>query len=507
MGITRRTLVRDGVATAALAVLPTIASARESLSVRIDVARETGPLAHIWEEAACSDRAAITLRESFRRDLDRWRGEAGIKRVRFHGVFNDELGVFAPSTMNRNKIETPNWQNVDRVYDGLVARGVAPIVELSFMPQKLASGASAFGFYKGLTSAPTSFEAWGQFVRQFTAHLVERYGLTTVRSWPFEVWNEPNLPFFWSGTQAQYFELYKTSALAVKSVDEQMQVGGPATSAASWIPEFLDYCATSNAPCDFITTHVYASDDQKKLFGPDTKMPQADVIPTALARVRQQIDASPLRGKPLWLTEWSSDSPAVIAHVVAGCLPNAQAMAHWTLSAAYEELGVADFLLKEGDAGYGAMVEQIAKPAFNTYKLLHALGARRLQAEGPVLASRGDGRSVSALVWNLAAVQAPSGIPGIARERTVTGEAKTMTVTFDNARPGQRVRIRFVDQVRGSPMPAWRRMGSPRYPTLEQIGALRKAAEIPAATAARLDSQRTLSFELPPEGIALIEFA
>lgn len=506
MPLDRRTFLANGALAAAASAMPAIADpGTQVVSAKIDTRHVTGALPHIWEECAGSDRAAITLRESWRQDLDRWRSEAGLKRVRFHGIFNDELGVDAPSILNRGLKEAPNFRNIDEVYDGLIARGVSPYVELSFMPKRLASGTAAFGFYGGNITPPASNDAWADFIKAFVIHLIGRYGLATVKSWPFEVWNEPNLPFFWTGKQQQYFDLYKATAVAIKSIDPGLQVGGPATSSAQWLPEFAAYCAQNNAPVDFFATHVYASDNQKNLFGADSHLPQSEVIPAAMRQARGQIEASAFKGRPLWLSEWSCDSPAMMGHVIAGCLPYCQAMSHWVMSGSYEELGVPDYLLKEGDSGYSAMVRGIAKPSFNTYKLLHALGTERLGTEGPALAARRDGKSVAALVWNLAEVTQPSGIPGRATTRTIKGEAKRLQVEFTGARPGQAVRVRYVDQDRGSPMPAWRAMGSPQYPTAAQIRLLRQHAEIPPAVAMRLDAARRITLDLPPEGVALVE--
>jgi xylan 1,4-beta-xylosidase len=182
-------------------------------------------------------------------------------------------------------------------------------------------------------------------------------------------------------------------------------------------------------------------------------------------------------------------------------------MSHWTLSGTYEELGVPDFLIKEGDMGWTTMVQGIAKPSFNTYKLLHALGTIRLECQGPALASRRTNGSVAALVWNLADVKQAAGLPGASNIRNVVGEAKRYDIAFPGARPGQPVHVRFVDQVRGSPLPAWRAMGSPQYPTLEQIKQLRQRADIPPVAVMKLDAGRRLKLDLPPEGVALIELA
>lgn len=502
----RRDFLISGAAAAAATSMPGVAlgQAIETVPVRIDVGNSTGRLNHVWEECAGSDRAAITLRERWRQDLDRWVKEVGLKRVRFHGIFADELGVYAPSIMNMGKV-TPNFQNVFEVYDGLVERGVSPCVELSFMPKALASGSSTFGFYNANITPPKSLTDWSAFITTFIRSLADRYGIEAIRKWPFEVWNEPNLRFFWSGNQQQYFDLYKATATAIKGVDEKIQVGGPATSAVQWIGDFASYCAQNNAPVDFFATHIYAGDKQDKIFGANDKYTQNDVIPAAIDQVRRTIEASSFAGRPLWLTEWSSDSPAMIAHVVANCLPNLQVMSHWVLSGTYEELGVADYLLKEGDNGWSTLFRGIARPNFNTYKLLHNLGNQRLAAEGPALASRGEDGRIASMVWNLADVVQPSGIPGAGSQRKVSGNSKRLAVKFDGVAAGSKAYVRFVDQERGSPLPAWRRMGSPRYPTAAQVAQLRLAAEVAAPVEMRLDASGSLNLDLPPEGVALIE--
>src|SRR5438105_963230 len=161
MTMDRRTFVKAAAGAAGLGIAPPVlpvfaagAPAREPERVSVTIrSREViGPLPHIWEECVGSDRAAITLRESWRQDIDLARAELGVKRVRFHGILNDELGVLT-KTIQRGS-GTANFRNVAEVYDGLVARGLSPLVELSFMPSELASGPRVFGFYKGNVTPP-----------------------------------------------------------------------------------------------------------------------------------------------------------------------------------------------------------------------------------------------------------------------------------------------------------------------------------------------------------------
>ncbi len=503
----RRTFLATSAATAALGAVHVRAATLPTLPVRIDTRAVTASLPHVWEESVGSDRAAITMREEWRQDMRIGHTEAGFKRARFHGIFNDELGVFGKSILEMRRNGGPNWLNVYRVYDGLLDIGISPYVELSFMPGRLASGKTQFGFYGGNITPPTSDADFAQFLKSFTAAMVDRYGIETVRNWPFEVWNEPNLSFFWTADKQRYFDMYKAAAVAIKSVDPRIQVGGPATSKTAWIGDFAQWCAANNAPVDFFATHAYAGDEQDDIFGKGAPRRSVnDVIPDALANARKTIDAGPFAGKPLWLSEWSSDSPAMIAHVISNSMGHCAGMSQWTLSGMYEELGVDNYMLKEGSMGWSMMIDGIAKPSFNAYRLLHRLGTERLAAQGPVLASRHKDGRIAALVWNLAEVDQPGGIPGMTAERNVRGEPKRIVVTLDGVKAGRTAEIRYVDWERGSPMPTWRAMGSPQYPSREQVAQLRKASQ-PAVERRRVETDGTLPLDLPPEGLALIEFA
>nr|WP_081983969.1 hypothetical protein [Massilia sp. JS1662] len=507
--IDRRQLLLAGTAITASTLLGNRAAfaddgTAEKLSVEVDLTKPVGALDHIWSKCGGSDRANITMRDDWRQDLVRFQKEAGLERVRFHGIFNDENGVYTP-ILGQQKV--PNWQNVDRIYDGLLERGVQPFVELGFMPQYLASGKATFGYYKANITPPTDYADWGNFLKAFVQHLIDRYGSAEVRQWYFEVWNEPNLGFFWSGTQADYFELYKASVTALKSVDPKLMVGGPSTSRIAWIPEFLAYCDSNRLPIDFVSTHLYAGDDQKAIFGAANSYTQNDVIPAGVKKVKEWIDASAYRGIPFWLTEWSSDSPAMIAHVIKGCLGVCDGMSQWTMSGTYEELGPSAYVIKEGDNGWGMTAPAgIPKPQFNTYKLLHRLGNQRLWAsDGPVLASKKKDGSFAIGVWNLADVSQPKGIPGTSVIRKVVGSRKTVSVSIKGARKGQKATVTYVDQERGSPHPAWRRLGSPQYPSPAELATIRKSAELQPPATVTIGAGGVLSLDLPPECFALIE--
>ena len=172
--------------------------------------------------------------------------ELGVAAVRAHGILDDDLGTYR-EVDGRPVLD---FAGIDRVYDRLLAIGLRPVVELAYMPRDLARDPDHTVFYyKGVSSLPKDWDRWADLVRDLVQHLVDRYGLEEVRDhWAFEVWNEPNLEYFWSGDAQDYLRLYETAARAVRSVDPGLRVGGPATAAVGWVEDLLVHTEKTGAP-------------------------------------------------------------------------------------------------------------------------------------------------------------------------------------------------------------------------------------------------------------------
>src|SRR5580700_609359 len=195
------------------------------------------PFPHFWEQMFGSGRAVLSLRDNYRKDLREVRKATDFRYVRFHAIFHDEVGV---SNQDEHGQPVYNFSYVDQIYDGLLADGARPFVELSFMPNALAASNMPHAFwYKPNISPPKDWDKWDALVTQFAKHLIERYGIEEVGHWYFEVWNEPNLDF-WGGDpkQSTYWELYDHTAKALKAVDARLRVGGPASAQAAWADAF-----------------------------------------------------------------------------------------------------------------------------------------------------------------------------------------------------------------------------------------------------------------------------
>lgn len=469
-------------------------------TIVIDASGASHTFPHFWERVFGSGRAILTLRDSYRADLRSVKRVTGIRYVRFHNIFHDETGFF---DLDANGIPLYNFSYIDQIYDGLLDAGVKPFVELSFMPYKLALNQTPHPFwYRPLPSPPNDYKRWDEMMMAFIRHLVDRYGLGEVQSWYFEVWNEPNLDF-WNGKPAQgtYFELYDHTASSIKAVSPKLRVGGPATAQAAWIDQFLDHCAKNKIPVDFVSTHVYGNDSAMDVFGTNQTIGRADMVARAVHKVYDQVKHSPLPNVEIHWTEYNAsyknetdvtDSPFMgpwLAHNIAQCDGLVNTMSYWTFSDVFEEQGV---VKQPFYGGYGLIAAGgIPKAAFNAFALLDKLGFDRIEnnSNSVLVTKRADGTLVIAL-WNYA-------------EAEQIGDNRDFLLDFRNVPDTAKARITIVDRDHGSPVRIWEEMGSPRFPSREELVRLRSAGSLPDPVP--LAFQAHLPVKLGPKSLALIE--
>jgi xylan 1,4-beta-xylosidase len=378
-------------------------------TIVVNLKDSTGPVDRFFDLSVGSDYPGTLIRDDSQAQLKVAVEELGFRYIRFHGIFHDVLG-----TVRIEDGKTAyNWTKLDQLYDDLLARHVRPFVELGFTPKALATSQNSIFYWNGNTSHPKP-QAWHDLVDAFIRHIEARYGKDEVRTWFFEVWNEPNLSGFWEGAdQKAYFELYDLTANTIKSIDPALRVGGPSTAGAAWVPEFLTHVKQSGAVVDFVTTHTYGVDggflDENGVN--DTKLSSSpDAIIGDVRRVREQISASPYPGIPLYFTEWSTSytprdsvhdsyisAPYILTKLKAsqGLL---QGMSYWTYTDLFEEPGppTAPF-----QGGFGLLNPQgIRKPAYFAYKYLHALQGDSLKTSDPQTMLATQNGNITAVIWD-----------------------------------------------------------------------------------------------------------
>jgi xylan 1,4-beta-xylosidase len=468
----------------------------------VDAHAPAHPFPHFWEQTFGSGRAVLALRESYRSDLREVKKITDFHYVRFHNILHDEDGVYDEDEQG-NPIY--NFAYVDQIYDGLLNNGVRPFVEISFMPKKLAlrpQDVHPF-WYKQIVSPPKDYKKWDDLMRALAQHLVDRYGIDEVAQWYFEVWNEPTIDF-WSGDpkQATYFELYDHTARALKSVSPRLRVGGPATSSAHWVDDFIRHVAAENVPVDFISSHSYGDDTVEDLFGTHEDIPMDQRVCRSIQKVHDQIAASARPSLPLMWTEWNVPSfgelnardttyvGAALADDIRQCDGLVTMMSFWTFSDVFEEGGPKHEPF-EGSFGIMAL-GGIKKPSYSAFALLHQLGEERIQQDSSnALATRRRDGTLVIAAWNLV-------------DPDKQGSPRSVEFEVRGVPPGCSVRVSRADSEHGNTLAAYRKMGSPRYPTQAQLRELNRVAEAPSAENLRL-SRGKIKFELPVNGLLLLE--
>jgi xylan 1,4-beta-xylosidase len=486
--------------TALLTILGIAAQATAQENIAIDTHAQSTPFLHFWEEMFGSGRAILALRESYRDDLRSVKKITDFKYVRFHAILHDEVGVY-----NEDERGSPvyNFAYVDQIYDGLLKNGVRPVVEISFMPKKLAFNPDALHpfWYKPNVSPPKSMERWDGLMTAFAQHLVDRYGINEVSKWYFEVWNEPNIDF-WNGIprDKSYFDLYAHTARSLKAVNPQLRVGGPATAAAHWVPEFLKYAADNHVPVDFVSTHGYADDSPEDMLDTSENIPMDDRVCRAVAKVRGQIKASAMPNLPLFWTEWnvqgmnaSRDTTFVgpaLANTVRECDGNVNMMSFWTFSDVFEEGGA----IPQPFAGqFGLRAKGgINKPSFYAFGLLHQLGDRRLaNASKNVIVTKTSDSGLAIAAWNLV-------------DPDQHGSTRNKIFDFTGVPATSLVTIQRVDSDHGNVLKQYAAMGKPLDPTIEQVEQLNRETALPPPEESRLQRGR-LELSLSPNSLVLIK--
>ena len=379
--------------------------------ININFDQVKGPLNTMFKECVGAGRANEGLRADWQQQLAYVKKECGFKYIRMHGLLTDDMGVYREDRKGNPQY---NFQYIDKLYDYILSIGMKPFVELSFMPEALASGKKTIFWWRGNVTPPKDYKKWGELIRNLTLHFTERYGADEVKTWYFEIWNEPNLRGFWTGTQEDYFKLYLYSVNAIKSINKEYRVGGPATAGAAWEVDMINFCQKNNLPLDFISTHSYGvRQGYLDEFGHSGTILDKNPMSVSgdVINSRKEIAGSSMPNLELHYTEWSSsytpsdpihDSYHEAAYILeklkqVGDAPNS--MSYWVFTDIFEEAGPR-FTPFHG--GFGLLNYQaINKPAFYSYKFLNKLGNTELvNTDSSSWACKDKNGNIQVLFWN-----------------------------------------------------------------------------------------------------------
>ncbi|MGN1084486.1 MAG: xylan 1,4-beta-xylosidase [Lachnospiraceae bacterium] len=437
-------------------------------------------------------RMGLALQKEYFEQLRYVQENIGFSYIRGHGLFCDDMAIYQ-SYEDKDGIRHTeyNFTYLDRVMDSYLSLNIRPFLELGFMPKKLASGEQTVFYWKGNVTPPKDYSAWVALVQATLKHLMERYGRKEVLTWPIEVWNEPNLRTFWKDADMpEYFKLYKITSEAVKAVDSELQVGGPAICGVEdelWLRSFLEFVRESHAPLDFITRHHYTSnvpqwDGHYGYIG----LHEPEYAFGELERSRKIVDSFPeFRGMDIHITEFNTSyipecpihdtnlNAAYVAHMLSRLGDCHASYSYWTFGDVFEEGGVA---FTPFSGGFGLVANGIIpKPTFWTFAFYKKLQGECIHRSDEAVVVRTENGAYRGVIWNA--------------DGRNTGEELNLLLEL----PADKdipycLAVKTVDEECCNPLKVWHDLGEPANPSKEALELLREAAK-PLVTTERISAE------------------
>lgn len=461
---------------------------------------------HYWKNLITFGRAREGLGASWQNQLKEIQREIGFNYIRFHGIFNDEMMIY---NISPEGMVEYNWTYVDELFDFLLSIGLKPFVELGFMPSELKRSDETIFWWEGNISPPKDIKQWTALVEEFVRHCINRYGIEEVKSWYFEVWNEPEYTYiFWAGSKEEYFEFYKETVLTIKSISEELKVGGPAIThgtilGSRWLDDFLLFCERKNIPLDFLSMHIYPEyipkDDMEKAIleyenGADILevMPKTrrvyydkDHTPRTMDTIKEKADMI-LSNKPeIHITEWNAssqfgnlihDTCYVAIYIIKNILESigkVDSLGYWTFTDIFEEnkLGISHF-----HGGFGLINKDgLKKSSYYAYYFLAKLGDEIIgQGEDYIITRSGENIQILAYNYTYFDNLFLSGeISHICHENRYsiyeTKDIKELEFNIEDIAGDYRVISYKLNRKSGSVFDEWVKMGLPENMTEEEI--------------------------------------
>jgi xylan 1,4-beta-xylosidase len=536
--------------------------ASESVTIHVQADRSEGAIGPIWSYFGY-DEPNYTYAPNGKKLLGELAAvSAAPVYVRVHNLLTTgdgsaslKWGSTNAYTEDKDGNPVYSWTIVDRIFDTFHAAGIKPIVEIGFMPEALSTHPEPYrhnfpkgSIYTGWAYPPRDYAKWSELVFQFTRHLRERYGDVAVKTWLWEVWNEPDIEY-WKGTPEEYFKLYDFTADAVLRAFPEARIGGPDSTgpgnphAAEFLRQFLEHCARQpnytsgkiGSPLQFISFHPKGS---PKWLGDHVQMGVARQL-TSIKNGFQIVESFPeWRQSPILLGESDPEGCAacsaqenpqnayrngeLFASYTAETLRSIYAMAS---SEHVNFLGAVTWSFEFENQPYFAGFRELAsngldKPVLNAFRMFGMLASERVQAISSgalatddvvingvrtrpdinVIATRRN-QEVQILIWNY-------------HDDDLPAAAAPIDLTVEGLPPDAKRALSEhfrIDAHHSNAFTAWKEMGSPQPPSRDQFEQLQDAGQLqllnsPVWMSIERGAAR-LQFTLPRQGLSLIRIA
>lgn len=446
-----------------------------------------------------------------------------------------------------------NWTIVDSIIDTYVSRGIKPLMEIGFMPKDLSVKPEPYDhnwskggkLYIGWTYPPKDYNKWRELVYQWVKHSIERYGKEEVKTWLWEVWNEPDIEY-WSGTFEEYCKLYDYAVDGLKKACSECIIGGPHTTsprsekAYSYLTRFIEHClrgknyatGSTGTPLQYIGFHAKGSPefidghirmnmgvqlkDIERGFSTVQSYPELKNIPVIIGECDPEgCAACSAKRDPKYgyrngtvYSSYTAASFARIYELMDKYKVNLQGAVSWSF----------EFEDQEWFAGFRDMATHgVNKPVLNIFRMFGLMSGQRVAVgnsnglnASDIIASGVRGRpdihaiaakdknALSVMLWNYHDDNLP--VPASAVEISVNGlaDGKVLVTHYR------------VDSSFSNSYEVWKAMGSPQKVSDEQYRVLERAGQLQLYGSPEWVTVKAGKFimqtDLPGQAVSLIKF-
>lgn len=518
------------------------ASFGQSNNFVVDASKTVGENTHFWKASGTDLLYALAEQPSGQALLDRMDDTESCVFFRNHYTLTGhiregvEVGIEVYSE-DENGNPVYDFSRVNRIYGEFVKRGQKPVVECDYMPKGLHKSAqkSSDGNDEGMSvknDGPEDWDKWRDLLVAFTENLIETFGAEEVRSWYFEVWNEPD---GWDQAEiSTFYKLYDVFVDAITSVDTNLRVGGPACYHEWFMKDFLDHVVygtnyvtgETGTRIDFVSYHIYGLSGGWLNNEPRIK-PQVQRFTQSVFWMSRLISKyKSLKGIEFHINEWgmSSHYQKTVAEYPDLVYRNNEESALFLVKLVDCLYAIEDnydfptsMLLYWGGAWEAEKDEffmghrtlstagNIPKPIQTGYEMLALLGADRIEVTGPpsgdrinVIATRSSDSEIEMIVYNYNETD---------DDLSISDQVKIQIAGLKDG--PYFIEEYSLDRENNNTYREWEKQGSPKTSKDADMKSMRKAAELSVTNSTQMkstDGLMGIELSLPRHSMKLLKF-
>lgn len=430
--------------------------------------------------------------------------EIGFTYLRFHGVFDEDMHIYTEDDQGNPSF---NFTYLVLLLDFILANGLKPYIELSFMPAKLAKRETRIFDRCSIIAGCRDISKWSQLIQATLRFCIGYYGAAEVEAWRFSTIAQGYVDIGCLSAE-EYFELYHAAWQAVKSVDKRCQIGGPGGFAhmihdTCGIPAFLTYVTEHECIPDFIAIqcypHLKTGEDTlfmsytlTQQFSPAIPSRDDDFILHAIQSLEKLLEQHGLQALPVYLEEvnatlWQRDLSSDTCYKAAWLAKNVCAtkgkvvFGYWLLTDLIEERATLESLFH---GGYGLMTYNgIPKAGYRALSLLSRMGRRIVDSgAGWMLTEQEQDYQLMAYHYcpysNLYRYRYKRLTkPEDAYSVFEAGSVQNLQVHLSNLPDGlYRAEYFSITRSNGSSFDAWLSVGAPQFPAPDTVAYLKQCS-------------------------------